>query len=386
MVMNKTFLIVLSSAILLVSGCDPEPVPIDPVAAALRLPSETYHYSMPSTPAHFNAPNVTARDNTPFLNPVTDDGATLGRVLFYERAFSQNKTLSCASCHHQLFGFGDTARLSHGFSGGLTGRNSMGLTNARFYANGAFFWDERAATLEQQVLMPMQDPIEMGMTLDSIVARAQKKAYYPPLFEKAFGSTEITSTKISLALAQFIRSMMSYESRYDAGRAQVANPGINFPNFTAQENQGKALFFGVNPAGGGPVPGACVGCHGTEAFTSPGPRNNGLDLTTTDPGVGGANGNPGQVGLFKSSSLRNIAQGAPFMHDGRFSTLEQVVNHYSNGVKNHPNLSPELKGPNGLPIVPNFTAAQKTALVAFLHTLTDVSFQNNEAFEDPFIR
>jgi len=166
----------------------------------------------------------------------------------------------------------------------------------------------------------------------------------------------------------------------------VAAPAQPFPNFTAQENQGKALFFGAAPGGGPPAPGACVTCHGTEAFTAPGPRNNGLDATTTDAGVGGANGNPAQVGLFKVPSLRNLGGRGPYMHDGRFATLDQVIDHYSTGVQNHPNLSPQLRGPDGQPVRPNFTAAQKAALVAFLHTLDDPGLAQDLKFSDPFIR
>lgn len=366
------------------SACQPD-TPVDPVAAALNLPETPYNYSNPDVPAHFGANNVLNRDNTPFNNAVTDYGATLGRVLFYDKTFSANRSVSCASCHHAKLGFGDTARLSRGFAGGLTGRHSMGLANARFYANGNFFWDERAASLEQQVLMPFQDPVEMGMNLDSLVSRAQKKAYYPPLFEQAFGTSEITSERISKALAQFVRSIVSYQSRYDAGRAQVAGPGVPFPNFTAQENQGKNLFFGIAPGGGPPAAGACVGCHGTEAFTAPGPRNNGIDLaSSTDLGVGQTTGNAAQNGLFKVPSLRNIAERAPYMHDGRFATLEEVVEHYSTGVKNHPNLSPELRTPNGAPLNPNFSPAQKAALVAFLHTLSDPTLSSDPKFSNPF--
>ncbi len=379
--MNKLLALCLAAAAAV--ACRPDPV--DPIAAYLRLPDQPYTYT-PDLPAHFTQPNVLAADNTPMNNPVTDDGATLGRVLFYERALSANKTTSCASCHIQDRGFGDSARFSRGFAGGHTARHSMGLSNARFYSNGSFFWDERAASLEDQVLMPVQDPTEMGLTIDTLLARLTALPYYAPLVEKAFGSTEVTEIRVRQALAQFVRSIMSYRSRYDEGRAQVANPAAAFPNFTAQENQGKALFFGVPPGGGPPVPGACVTCHGTEAFTAPGPRNNGLDATTTDPGVGGINGNQGQLGLFKVPSLRNLTGRGPYMHDGRFATLEQVIDHYSTGVQNHPNLSPQLRGPNGLPIQPNFTAAQKAALVAFLETLDDPALAVDDKFSDPFIR
>jgi cytochrome c peroxidase len=378
---TTTTVVVLLMAIV---ACQPE-APVDPVSLALNLPKTPYNYSNPNVPAHFEAANVINRDNTPFNNAVTDYGATLGRVLFYDKTFSANRSISCASCHHSGLGFGDTAQFSRGFAGGRTGRHSMSLVNARFYANGTFFWDERATSLEQQVLMPFQDPVEMGMTLDSLVARAGRRAYYPPLFEQAFGTSEITTDRISKALAQFVRSIVSYQSRYDVGRAQVAGPAVAFPNFTAQENQGKNLFFGITPGGGPPAPGACIGCHGTEAFTARGPRNNGIDLvSTTDLGVGQITGNPAQNGLFKVPSLRNIAERAPYMRDGRFATLEEVVDHYSTGVQNHPNLSPELRTPNGTPVNPNFSPAQKAALVAFMRTLSDPTLGTDPKFSNPF--
>ena len=381
--MNRSYSLFLLVALSFAS-CRPE-LPGDPVAEYLNLPETPYDYTPSELPAHFAQPNVLASDNTPMTNPVTDDGATLGRVLFYDKNLSANRSISCANCHQQAIGFGDNKTLSEGFEGGLTGRHSMGLSNARFYANGAFFWDERASTLEEQVLMPVQDPVEMGLSIDSLLARVENQPYYAPLFEKAFGSEDITELRIRQALAQFVRSIMSYQSPYDQGRAQVNGPADPFPNFTAQENQGKALFFGVPPGPGGPpVPGACVTCHGTEAFTAPGPRNNGLDATTTDAGVGGVNGNPAQVGLFKVPSLRNLSGRGPYMHDGRFATLAQVIDHYSTGVQDHPNLSPQLRGPNGDPVAPNFTPAQKAALVAFLQTLDDASLANDVKFGDPF--
>ena len=380
--MNRIFALCLFAA--LVVACRPEP--IDPVAQYLNLPETAFAYTPDDLPAHFTQANVLTADNTPLNNPVTDDGATLGRVLFYDRNLSANRSTSCASCHHQDRGFGDSARFSVGFEGGRTTRHSMGLSNARFYANGAFFWDERATSLEDQVLMPIQDAIEMGLSIDTMLARINAAPYYPLLFDNAFGSVEVTELRVRQALAQFVRSMMSYSSSYDEGRAQVATPVAPFPNFTAQENQGKALFFGAAPGGGPPAPGACVNCHGTETFTAPGPRNNGLDATTTDAGVGGVNGNAAQIGLFKVPSLRNLSDRGPYMHDGRFANLEQVIDHYSTGVQNHPNLSPQLRGPNGQPIVPNFTAAQKASLVAFLRTLDDPGFATDRRFSDPFIR
>lgn len=371
-------------------SCSKDDVMDPSVDNVLNLPDTPFDYTNLNLPAHFttNSPgplptSVNGTDNTPSGNLLTNDGATLGRVLFYDKKLSANGTVSCASCHQQDKGFSDDAVLSAGFNGGFTGRHSMTLINARFYQRGRFFWDERAATLEQQVLMPFQDPVEMGMTLDQVVSTVQAQSYYPPLFEKAFGSTEINADKISKALAQFVRSIVSYSSKYDVGRAMSPTPGANFPNFTAEENTGKNIFFQTIPNGGG----ACFGCHTTEAFISanPGPQNNGLDaVSTTDLGAGGVFNNPVFAGRFKTTSLRNIELTAPYMHDGRFSTLEQVVEHYNSGIQNHPTLSPALTDANGNPVRLNLTATQKAALVAFLKTLTDNSVSTNPKWSNPF--
>ncbi|RXR30091.1 cytochrome-c peroxidase [Flavobacterium piscinae] len=363
-----------------------EPIPEN----GLNLPETPYDYVNLNLPSHFltNAggplpTSINGTDNMPINNPITNDGATLGRVLFYDKKLSANETIACASCHKQDKGFSDEAILSVGFNGETTGRHSMTLINARFYQRGRFFWDERATTLEEQVLMPFQDPVEMGMTLEQVVSKVQAQTYYPELFQKAFGSTEITAEKISLALAQFVRSIVSFSSKYDQGRAMVAFPGANFPNFTTEENTGKNIFFQTIPNGGG----ACFGCHTTEAFVSanPGPQNNGLDLTsTTDLGAGSVFTNPIFVGRFKTSTLRNIELTAPYMHDGRFATLEEVVEHYNSGIKAHPTLSPALTDANGNPVQLNFTSAQKAALVAFLKTLTDDSVSTEAKWSNPF--
>jgi cytochrome c peroxidase len=363
----------------------------EPIAeSVLNLPNTPFDYASLSLPNHFTTnaggplpTSINGTDNTPTTNPITNDGATLGRVLFYDKKLSANGTVACASCHKQDKGFSDDAVLSLGFNGGTTGRHSMTLINARFYQRGRFFWDERAATLEEQVLMPFQDPVEMGMSLEQVVSKVQAQAYYPELFQKAFGSTEITSDKISKALAQFVRSIISFSSKYDQGRAMVASHGANFPNFTTAENTGKNIFFQTIPNGGG----ACFGCHTTEAFISanPGPQNNGLDLTsTTDLGAGGVFTNPIFVGRFKATSLRNIELTAPYMHDGRFATLEEVVEHYNSGIKAHPTLSPALRDANGNPVQLNLTSSEKAALVAFLKTLTDQSVSSEIKWSNPF--
>ena len=385
--MKAYFFIVSSLFSILISAIIFSPVSISPV-----LPDDPYDYTTLNLPAHFttdvpNSPlptSINGIDNTPVDNPVTDHGATLGRVLFYDKTLSANGTISCASCHQAANGFSDPSTLSVGFDGGTTSRHSMTLINSRWYQRGRFFWDEREATLEEQVLMPFQDAVEMGLTLEQLDSIVSNQVYYPQLFSNAFGDTTVTTDQISKALSQFVRSIVSYSSKYDIGRAQVSGLGPNFPNFTAEENQGKQLFLQTIPNGGG----ACFACHTTEAFVSanPGPQNNGLDLVTIDPGAGATfPNNPIFDARFKTSTLRNIELTAPYMHDGRFATLEEVVEHYNSGIQAHPTLSAALTDVNGDPIQLNFTVTEKSALVAFLKTLTDSTLANDIKFSDPFI-
>lgn len=346
--------------------------------ANLNLPVNPYNYSDLDLPGYFFDTDVVMADNTPNTNLVTDEGATLGRVLFYDKALSLNHATSCASCHSQETGFTDNRQFSIGFEGGFTGRNSMSLANARYYEPEHFFWDERAATLEDQVLMPIQDQVEMGMTLDSLVNRLAATDYYPVLFEEAFGDATITSDRISLALAQFVRSMVSFESPFD--EALTANGGSmegNLPGLSVLENLGKDIFFGR---------GNCDNCHETALFIAEEAFNTGLDAGTgMDDGVGAISGRMDELGLFKVPSLRNVALGAPYMHDGRFETLRDVVEFYNNGVQDHPNLSREMTGRNGQIRRLNLDNEEIEALVAFMETLTDQEFITDEKFSDPFI-
>jgi cytochrome c peroxidase len=237
----------------------------------------------------------------------------------------------------------------------------MGLSNSRYYNPNRFFWDERANSLENQTLQPIQDSVEMGETLANVVVKLSASEHYPDLFDDAFGSPDINSQRIANSLAQFIRSMVSYRSKYDAGVAS------NFSNFTNQEQQGRQLFNSRQTS--------CGACHSTNLQTLDQARNNGLDAVTTDTGAGN--------GRFKSPSLRNVAVRAPFMHDGRFNTLEEVVNFYNSGIQNNPNLDNRLRV-NGQPIRMNLSANERAALVAFLNTLTDSAFLSDPAFGDPF--
>ena len=368
------------------------------IQRVLDLPEVAFDYAEHNVPTAF-AREALQSDNTPDDNQTDDDLATLGRVLFYDPALSRNEEVSCASCHQQALGFSDQLVLSEGFDGELTGRHSMSLINIRYYSNGAMFWDERATTLEEQVLGPIQDEVEMGMTLGDLVDRLSATEHYPVLFEIAFGDSDVTSERISLALANFVRSISSFNSPYDQGLAAAnGDPMRPFPNFSAEENRGKTLFFAPPQAGGA----GCAGCHlappqgGRPAPGTPRPTsiffvNGGSNTGLTngrgpneDLGIGAVTGRIQDQGKFKSPSLRQVGLTAPYMHDGSIATLRGVIDHYNDGVQAHPNLDPRLRGPNGAPQRLNLTEEEKQDLEAFLHTLTDASVSQDVRFSDPF--
>jgi cytochrome c peroxidase len=343
----------------------------------ITIPSEPFNYANPDLPAFFNDQFVRIQDNTPADNPVTDWGATLGRVLFYDTRLSKNNTISCASCHQQQFGFSDTAEFSVGFEGGLTQRHSMGLANARYYSNGRFFWDERAPTLEAQVLMPIADEVEMGLSLDSVTRRLRSTEFYPILFRYAFGTEEVSTERISKAMAQFIRSMVSYRSKYDEGRALAASRLDSFPNYTPEENLGKFIFMtnkNVN----------CFGCHNTDVLITDNPRNQGLHFGNADSGVFVHTQNPLDIGKFKAPSLKNVALRGRFMHDGSLKGLSEVLNHYNLDIQPNPNLDMHLRDVNGNPAIMNLSTDELKALEAFLKTLTDEKMIHDVKFSSPF--
>ena len=334
----------------------------------LPSPSLRYDDAEVGLPAHFLAGggmSVLSLDNTPAANPITDAGATLGRVLFYDPRLSASDAVSCGSCHHQSLGFADALVFSIGLGGALTPRHATGLANARFYKRGRFFWDERASTLEDQVLDPIQNDREMGMSLDALAIKLSITPYYPALFKAAFGSPDITRDRVSRALAQFTRAMVSGDSRY--ARAFDANGVANFAStLTPQEIDGERVF---RQSG-------CGSCHTTLAQAGDAPHDNGLDATPIDTGVGG--------GVFKTPSLRNVAVRPRFMHDGRFATLDEVVAFYDSGIQASPRLDPLLRAGDGTPKRLGLTSAERDALVAFLGTLTDSSFLTAVRFSNPF--
>lgn len=339
-----------------------------------NLPISPFDYTPDDLPAHFTDSSAQYYaghyDTMPSTNPTSDAGATLGRVLFYDTRLSANDTVSCASCHKQSLGFSDDAVLSEGFQGGLTGRHSMALANQRFYLNVGFFWDERAASLEEQVLMPIQDSVEMGMDLNTLLGKLSSIDDYKILFNEAFGSEDISEEKIAKALAQFVRSMISYQSKFDVG------VDIGWDNFTQQEWNGLVLFQSTFAR--------CTRCHLTTLQSSQFSANNGLDLESVlDLGLGGVTGDVTDYGKFKIPSLRNIAVTGPYMHDGRFETLTEVIEHYSTGIQLHPYLDDRLLSA-GMPVKLNLQSQQIESLVAFLNTLTDEPLLTDEKFSNPF--
>lgn len=363
------------------------------------LPDTPYDYD-PPLPPHVQASLAPGVDNTPPGNPITDAGATLGRVLFHDRLLSANETIACASCHRLDAGLADDVAASAGFEGGATARNSMPTLEVRFYAGGRMFWDERAVSVEDQVLRPIQDAVEMGLTLDELVDRVAGASYYPALFEAAFGDPEVTADRIARALAQYVRSIASWNSRWDQEIAAGADLAADFPGFTAAENRGKQIFFGQHdPA----TRGLCGSCHMRENplatlppgapprplvnvafFQSVGPTDNGLPPAEGDRGVGGVTGDPRRDNQFKPPTLRNVALTAPYMHDGRFATLEEVVDFYDHGITATPNLHPALRDADGQPLRLGLSPADRAALVAFLGTLTDASIVDDPRYADPF--
>ncbi len=342
--------------------------------------------------ANQTIPSYITKDNTT-TNPITDEGATLGRVLFYDKNLSANNTIACASCHKQEFAFGDTAQASIGING-TTGRHSMRLINSRFANETQFFWDERANTLEDQATQPIQDHIEMGFSgtsgdpdFDSLRRKLASKTYYKQLFTFVYGDTNVTEVRMQHALAQFIRSIQSFDSKFDTGRALAPNNNAPFTNYTANENTGKALFLappqfngaGIRIGGGA----GCQGCHQAPEFDIVrNSRNNGvvgtigssvLDFTNT-----------------RSPSLRDVVKqdgsaNGPFMHTGASSNIITVINHYDSIVVSPGNttIDPKLM-PGGNPQRLRLTAQEKNQLVAFLRTLGGNDVYTNPKWSNPF--
>lgn len=343
--------------------------------------------------ANQSKPGYIIKDNSAG-NSITNAKATLGRVLFYDKQLSINNTVSCGSCHIQKFAFGDTALASLGVENGRTGRHSMRLINARFSDEVKFFWDERAATLEQQTTKPIQDHAEMGFSgqngrpvLSTLLSKIQGIDYYNDLFNFVYGNTTVTEARLQECLSQFVRSIQSFDSRYDVGRAQVPQEQAPFPNFSQQENMGKNLFLippqfdaqGVRIGGGL----GCAGCHAPPEFSiDPNGGNNGI--------IGVLNGTGIDINNTKAPSLRDLVgptgnPNTPMMHTGALKTLQAVIGHYGQIVQAPGNtrLDQRLR-PNGFGQNLNLNQQDVDAVIAFIKTLTGTAVYTDEKWSDPF--
>ncbi len=307
------------------------------ISENLNLPLDRPGDYIVSLPGHLTRTGL-------FPRPVEDNKATLGRVLFYDKKLSKDGTISCASCHKQALGFGDDVAFSRGVSDRSTDRNSFALGSvANFSAyygtdlNGPsairFFWDNRAETVAEQSTGSLTNPKEMDMDMHNVANIVAAQPYYAPLFKKAYGSTVVNQDLVLEAIANFVNAMGSFNSKFDkaakdATASYINNAFVYAQNFTtsgltASENKGKTLY-NTN----------CASCHsGNMGRPVLNFANNGLDNdTSSDQGVGAISGVPNQNGTFKVPTLRNIALSAPYMHDGRFKTLDEVLNHYISGI------------------------------------------------------
>lgn len=369
----------VAALVVLVSAC--EPFDSGPSIQSLELPQVPFEYNVPGA---------------------SDDLVTLGRVLFYDTRLSINNAISCASCHKQAIAFADNVAFSRGFQNKLTLRNTMPIANiistmftdnvviepdstpvilppqddpeylpgvipppVFFVTDTRLFWDGREESLQRMVTRPIMDHIEMGMhSMPALAGKLEAIPVYKSLFKKAFDGEEgVTPDKISRGLSAFLLSIRSSNSRLD--KAERGELTLN-----ASEQFGRFLFTQKF---------SCSTCHAFGGFA-----NIGLDATPADLGLRAFTGDPAHTGLFKIPSLRNVQLTAPYMHDGRFKTLEEVLEHYSKGVKNNPTLDSRLRTEEGKPVRLNMTDAEKAALIAFLSALTDTQLLTDKRFSNPF--
>ncbi|MGB0404006.1 MAG: cytochrome-c peroxidase [Salibacteraceae bacterium] len=313
----------------------------------------------------------------PIDNQLTVEKVKLGKMLFYEKKLSNDLTMSCSDCHKQADAFTDIRKFSVGTAGLKGGRQAMPIFNMGWHRAG-FFWDGRAPMLRDQALLPIQDPLEMNETLENVVTKLAASSTYTNQFIKAFGSKEITSEKVGLAMEQFMLTILSMNSKYDQVLAGKQS-------YTASELRGEKLFFKEyneflpNESGAD-----CAHCHGGSNFDNSQFMNNGLDKDSEfdDIGYEKVSGQSTDKAKFKVPSLRNIELTPPYMHDGRFATLSEVVDHYNSGIDSSSTLDRALDATRKTGL--RLSQQDKDDLVAFLKTLTDPSLAQNEAYNSPF--
>jgi len=392
--MNKiTYFLAVFCFLILVISCSKEPTAVLPHAP--ELPEVAFDYqSISDEFATFKLPKtlkvgeneittgniseeIVLNANTLIPELASNEVIELGRVLFYDNRLSKNNSIACASCHQQNFAFADGLATSPGFAGQITRRNSMSLANP--VAKEHFFWDGRVSSLESLALEPVFNHIEMGMNShEELIAKLEKEAYYPELFDKAYGTSRITKNRIEEAIGQFVSSIFKADSKFDEGLTN------GFANMSELEKHGMALFFSDETQ--------CASCHNGANFATPtfsgqnsiqhnpyavtsGTTNIGLDLVYDDPGFAD--------GKFSIPSLRNIALTAPYMHDGRFNTLREVLDHYNEGVQEHKDLDPKLLR-SGKAQRMGLTELDLQAMEAFMLTLTSKTITTDVRFSNPF--
>ncbi len=391
----KNYVLLLGMTMLFLTACKDDEGQITPPSIDYAIVAEVFEGRIDlenlDNYADQDIPDYIDKDNTEG-NVITDAGATLGRVLFYDKNLSVDNAISCSSCHKQAFAFSDDARASVGVAGTTT-RHSMRLVNTRFSDEVRFFWDERANTLEEQTTMPIQDHVEMGFSgqggnpgFGDLANKLESIEYYEALFEFVYGDTEVTEDRVQQALAQFIRSIQSFDSKYDEGRNLVNNNIVNFSNFTADENAGKELFmqdaqFNISGEriGGGL---GCDRCHRAPEFDiTPNSRNNGVISTIA--------GGP-DVTITRSPSLRDLKNSSgqlngAMMHDGSMNSINVVLTHYDQirFIGNN-NLDPRLIANGNAPQNLMMTDQERTQVIAFMETLTGNDMYTNEKWSDPF--
>lgn len=359
---NKLNAGLLLGMLLVISGCEraqddlPAPAVYDPTP---------YELSIGDFP-----PPMLPPDNLP-----TVAGVQLGRMLFYETELSKDGTQSCASCHLQKDGFSDTRRFSIGVEGLPGERQAMAVMNLAWHRNG-LFWDGRSPDLRHQALQPIQDPLEMNETVENTLTKLRAKDRYRDQFIRAFGDDQITAERVAKAIEQFELTLISNQSKYDLYLAGVET-------LSESEERGRHLFFAEFDPFFGIKGGECFHCHGGFNLTNDLFMNNGLDTDEdfTDEGLYRVTNDPADMAKFKTPSLRNIALTPPYMHDGRFATLEEVMEHYNTGVKHSSTVDPlmQFNLDPGL----GLTEDDIADIIAFLHTLTDPEFISNPAFSEP---
>ena len=367
--MNRlgNWMVLALSVLIFMTGCRPDD--------ETRTGVDLTHIAYDPQPYDLTIPDYFPNLEHPADNPLTVDGVQLGRHLFYDNILSADSTMSCASCHDPFKAFTDGKAVSLGIDKLPGRRSSMMVVNSGFYGN-KLFWDGRATSLEHQAGLPVEDPLELHDTWENVEDKLQNHEMYREMFRKAFGiehSGEINKDLATKAISQFERIIVSANSKFDRERQ-----GKTF--FTPEEQDGFEMFFDTKERG---LPDAeCAHCHNFPLFTTNEFFNNGLDSAATvfdfeDIGFGEVTKYEFDNGKFRAPSLRNIVLTAPYMHDGRFETLEEVLDHYDSGGHPAPNKDPLVRS-LGL------TEMQKSAILRFLHTLTDTSYLENPDVLSPF--